>query len=176
MTLRLLFAAAALALSAAQSPSGPATAWRAGDNYAIHFDTRGASGTIRGLRGTIAFDANNLPAATFAVRVDVNTLDTGNGLKNHHAKAEGFFDAEHYPLIKFASRKVVKTATGFTSTGELTIKDVTKPLTIPFTFEQTGGAGTFKGRFSVNREDFNLHKWGVGEIVDLELTIPVKKG
>lgn len=105
----------------------------------------------------------------------MTTLDTGNGLKNHHAKAEGFFDAAHYPFIKFTSSKIVKTAAGFTSTGELTIKDITKPLTIPFTFEQTGGAGTFKGHFSVSREDFNLHKWGVGEVVDLELVIPVRK-
>jgi len=154
----------------------PAPQWRVQpDAYSIKFDTRGASGTIRGLKGSIAFDAANLPASSFAVSVDVNTLDTGNGLKNRHAKAEGFFDAAHYPLIQYTSSKVEKTAKGFTSTGQLKIKGVSKPVVIPFTFEQNGGTGTFKGHFQVNREDFNLHKFGVGEIVDLELVVPVKK-
>lgn len=124
----------------------------------------------------MAFDAASLPASTFAVSVDMNTLDTGNSLKNHHTKADDCFDVAHYPLIKFISGKVEKTAAGFTSTGLLTIKDVSKPIVIPFTFEPAGAdAGTFKGRFRVNREDYHLKKWGVGGVMELDLVIPVKK-
>jgi polyisoprenoid-binding protein YceI len=154
-----------------------ATQWQVkADAYSITFDTRGASGVIKGLKGTVAFDQHNLPAAAFAVSVDVNTLDTGNSLKNRHAKAESFFDAARYPRIQFTSSKVEKTATGFTSTGQLQIKDVRRQVTIPFTFEPAGSeAGTFKGHFSINREDFHLNKWGVGEIVELALVVPVQK-
>ena len=155
-----------------------ATQWQIKpDAYAIRFDTRGATGTIKGLKGTVTFDQQNLPASNFAVSVDVNTLDTGNSLKNRHAKADSFFDVAHYSTIQFASSKVEKTATGFTSTGQLTIKDVRQPVVIPFTFELSAGgeAGTFRGHFSINREDYHLDKWGVGEIVELELVVPVKK-
>jgi len=154
-----------------------ATQWQVRpDAYVIKFDTRGASGTIKGLKGSVAFDQHNLPASAFAVSVDVHTLDTGNSLKNRHAKADSFFDVAHYPRIQFTSSKVEKTAAGFTSTGQLTIKDVSRPVVIPFTFEPGAGeTGTFKGHFSINREDFNLHKWGVGEIVELEVVVPVKK-
>lgn len=172
-----------VALGAAFAGVGSAVAFAAATQwqvkpaaYSITFDTRGASGVIKGLKGTVAFDEHNLPASGFAVSVDVNTLDTGNSLKNRHAKADGFFDVAHYPLIRFTSGKVEKTATGFTSTGLLQLKDVSRPVTIPFTFEPAAGeAGTFKGHFSINREDFHLHKWGVGEIVELELVVPVKK-
>ncbi|MFD1470779.1 YceI family protein [Hymenobacter caeli] len=177
MTRKTLLVAVATAFASSAFAFAAATQWQVKDeSYAIKFDTRGASGTIKGLKGTVAFDAAELPASTFAVSVDVNTLDTGNSLKNHHAKADDFFDVAHYPLIKFASGKVEKTATGFTSTGLLTIKDVSKPVVIPFTFDPAGaGAGTFKGHFSVNREDYHLKKWGVGEVVELDLVIPVRK-
>ena len=177
MTRKILAAALATTLIGSAFTFEAATQWQVKqDAYTIKFDTRGASGVIKGLKGTIMFDAANLPASSFAVSVDVNTLDTGNSLKNRHAKDDGFFDVAHYPLIQYTSSKVDKTATGFTSTGQLKIKGVSKPVVIPFTFEKTGGeAGTFKGHFNINREDFNLNKWGVGEVVELELVIPVKK-
>lgn len=153
-----------------------AISWKVNDEkYAIKFDTKGASGVIQGLKGTILFDEANAAASSFDVTVDVNTINTGNGMKNKHAKGTDFLDAEHFPVISFTSEKIEKAKNGYTVTGNLKIKDVTKPVTIPFTFSATESEGTFSGKFEFNREDFNLQRKGVGEIVQMELVIPVKK-
>jgi polyisoprenoid-binding protein YceI len=143
--------------------------------YAIKFDTRGATGTMTGLKGSINFDEKNLNQSGFDVSIDVNSINTGGSLKNKHALAEGFFNGEKYPLIKFQSIKIEKTASAYQVVGNLTIKQTTKNISIPFTFENYGNEGKFKGNFTINRSDYNLNKWGVGEVVKIELVIPVKK-
>lgn len=170
-----LYAAAIILVSSAFTVIN-SVSWQVNDDsYAVKFDTKAASGIIKGLKGTINFDEANLPASGFDVTVDVNTLSTGNGMKNHHAKSEGFFDAEKYPLIHFVTSKIEKTKDGYLATGKLTIKETTKDITIPFTFAGSGNEGTFKGDFDINRTDYGLIRSGVGEVVKVELDIPVKK-
>jgi polyisoprenoid-binding protein YceI len=150
--------------------------WQIKDKeYAIKFDTRGATGTITGLKGSINFDEKNLNQSAFDVSIDVNTINTGSNLKNKHALAEGFFNGGKYPTIKFQSIKIEKTASAYQVVGNLTIKETTKNISIPFAFENKGNEGNFKGNFTINRSDYNLKKWGVGEVVKIELVIPVKK-
>ena len=75
-------------------------------------------------------------------------------------KAKAFFDAEKYPLIHFVSYKIEKTTTGYVATGKLTIKETTKDVAIPFTFEGSSNEGTFKGNFEINRTDLRTcKKW-----------------
>ncbi|SEJ30071.1 YceI-like domain-containing protein [Dyadobacter koreensis] len=148
--------------------------WQIKENaYSLTFKTKGAKGSFRGLTGTIHFDTIRFAESKFDVAVDVKTIDTGIGMKNKHALAEDFFDAEHYPEIRFKSSNVVKSDTAFTVTGLLTIKDISKEISFPFTFDQTGQIGVFKGIFEINRNDFNLLKKGVGELVKVELNVPV---
>lgn len=145
------------------------------DDYAVKFKTKGASGTFKGLKGTINFDKANPEKSHFDVTVDVNTIGTGIGLKNRHAKNEDFFNAEKYPTIRFTSAKIVPSGNGFLASGTLTIKDVSKEVTIPFTFEDAGNEGVFRGGFELNRKDYNLEKNRVGEVVKVELVVPVNK-
>ncbi len=150
--------------------------WQIKDNeYAIKFDTRWASGTIKGLKGIINFDEKNLLQSGFDVSIDVNTINTGNSLKDKHAKADGFFNVEKYPIIKFKSIKIEKLNANYQVIGNLTIKETTKTITIPFSFINNGNDGNFKGNFSINRSEYNLNKMGVGETIAIELVIPVKK-
>lgn len=143
--------------------------------YSIKFNTKRASGTIGGLQGKINFDPKTLNASAFDVSVDLATLDMGLGLKTKHAKEEGFFDAEKYPKIYFKSNEIVKSGDNFTANGTLTIKDVSKQVSIPFSFLEANGQATFKGNFQINRLDYNLNRKGVGELVDIEMLIPVTK-
>jgi polyisoprenoid-binding protein YceI len=150
--------------------------WQIKDKeYSIKFDTKMVSGTLTGLKGSIKFDENNLPASGFDVSVDVNTINTGNGMRNKHARAEGFFNAEKFPKIMFKSSSIEKTATGYQVSGALTIKGTTKNVSIPFAFDNKGAEGNFRGNFTINRTDYNLNKMMVGKIVLIELVIPVKK-
>lgn len=145
------------------------------DDYAIKFSTKGASGTLKGLKGTIDFDRADLAKSRFDVTVDVNTISTGFWLKNRHAKAEDFLDVDKYPTIHFTSTKITPSTNGFVANGKLTIKDVTRDVTIPFTFDESGNEGVFRGDFELNRKDYNLEKKRVGEIINVELVVPVNK-
>jgi len=144
-------------------------------NYVIKFNTKKAKGTIQGLKGTINFDQNNLSESNIQVQVDVNTLDMGMGLKTKHAKADDFFHVSAYPTISFTSSKFSKSASGYVVEGDLKIKDVTKKVSIPFTFTENQNKAEFIGAFEVNRLDYNLIKKGVGEVVNIEIKLPVSK-
>src|ERR1700754_4740839 len=89
--------------------------WKISDNYAIKFDGGDPSGEFKGLKGNISFDAADLKSSKFDVSIDVATINTGNGMKNTHAKSEKWFDAEKYPTIKFKSSSITKTATGYSA-------------------------------------------------------------
>lgn len=145
------------------------------DDYTVKFSTKGASGTLKGLKGTIDFDSVNLANSKFDVTVDVNTISTGIGLKNRHAMAADFLDAEKYPTIRFASNTVTPTEKGFVANGNLTIKDVTREIAIPFTFDGSGDKGVFRGEFELNRTDYHLEKKRIGEVIAVELVVPVVK-
>lgn len=149
--------------------------WKIADGYSIKFSGSGATGIFKELKGQVVFDEHNLPAAKFDVTIPVSSINTGNGLKNTHAKGSKWFDASKYPVIHFTSSKVTKTATGYDAQGELEIHGVKKPFTIPFTFAKNGNGGTFTGNFDVNRVDFGIGEAGgrVDDVFKLQVTVPV---
>lgn len=126
--------------------------WKIAEGYSIKFDGGDPSGEFTGLKGTIQFDEKNLTASKFDMTLDVASINTGNGMKNTHAKGANWFDAEKYPTINFTSSAITKTSSGFDATGTLEMHGVKKEVTIPFTFANN----TFDGAFDVNRMDFNL--------------------
>lgn len=127
--------------------------WKIADNYSIKFDGGDPSGEFGGLKGTISFDPNDLTTSKFDATIDVATINTGNGMKNTHAKSAMWFDAEKYPTIKFTSEAITKTATGYETKGILDMHGVQKEITIPFTFNNN----TFSGSFEINRLDYNIN-------------------
>lgn len=148
--------------------------WKPAD-YSIKFSTQRANGTIGGLKGLIDFEEGNPGASRFDVTVDLSTLDMGFWLKTKHAKQENVFHADKYPVIRFKSTDITRQGAQYLTRGDLTIKGITRHVTIPFTFTGTGNEGLFSGSFELNRKDFNLERKGVGEVVKVELAIPVKK-
>ena len=148
----------------------------------IEFSVKGPLGTVHGaftgLKATIQFDVKNPGAGSISASIDANTVSTGIGMRNHHLKSEEqFLNTDKYPLISFHSRKIEKTGSGYTASGDLTIKGVTKPVRIPFTFTPGGNSGVFKGQFGIKREDFNIGKPGgsTGDDVTISLEVPVSQ-
>ncbi|MNE63496.1 hypothetical protein D3C80_1588510 [compost metagenome] len=109
--------------------------------------------------------------------IDVNSINTGNGLQNKHAAGDEWFNAEKYPNIKFTSSSFEKTTTGYSVKGKLQVKDVTKDVTIPFTFTKSGNKGKFVATFTIDRSAYNVGKSGgdVGNNIKITATIPVTK-
>ncbi len=126
--------------------------WKIAEGYSVKFDGGDPSGEFTGLKGTIQFDEKNLAASKFEVSIDVASINTGNGMKNTHAKGATWFDVEKYPTINFVSSAISKTAAGFEAKGTLEMHGVKKDFTMPFTFT----SNTFASAFDVYRSDFNL--------------------
>ncbi len=109
-------------------------------------------GEFKGLKGTINWDAANPANSSFNVSVDVNTINTGIELRDNDLKKESYFNATKYPTINFISTAVSSGSV----TGNLTIKGVTKQITIPFTATSSENGYLFEGNFSINRKDFGV--------------------
>ncbi len=150
--------------------------WKISDDYSIKFTSKDPSGVFRGLKGTINFDEANLATSSFDVSIDVSTINTGNGMKNIHAKSDKWFDAEKYPAITFVSKEITKTATGYEAKGDLQIHGVTKEFVMPFTFAKSAIGGTFTSGFDINRMDYNINTAEPNhgaQVVHVDISVPV---
>lgn len=120
-------------------------------------------GTFDSFTGT-ATTGTGLEGASVSVDIDAASINTRNSDRDAHVKSADFFDVENFPKITFASTSV--TAKGdddaLEITGDLTIKGVTKSVTIEFEFEgevvDSFGAtrAGFEGSTEINRTDFGL--------------------
>ena len=97
------------------------------------------------------------------VDIDVASVDTRNADRDGHLKSGDFFDVEKFPTMSFKSTSVAVTDSSTVEiTGDLTIKSVTKSVTIPFEFtgEAVDPFGNtrigFEGKTEVNRREFDL--------------------
>ena len=116
------------------------------------------TGKFSGMQGTIRFDPNNLPASSFDVSVDANSVFTDIDSRDNHLRKAEYFDVKNFPRIKFVSTKVTpsnKAGTLFMF-GKLTIKSTTKEVSFPFTADQKSNGYNFKGEFKLNRRDFGV--------------------
>ncbi|MCU0429965.1 MAG: YceI family protein [Cytophagaceae bacterium] len=143
------------------------------DAYSVKFTSSKFEGNFKGLQSELNFDENNLAASTIVATIETKTVNTGNGMRNKHAM-QGL-DATTFPTVKFASTSITKTDNGYEATGNLTIKDVTKAIKIPFTFTKNAEGGVFAGTFSVKPAEYKVTKSGTPEVLDFQLTIPVVK-
>jgi len=151
--------------------------WKIANGYSVKFTSPDPSGAFTSVKGDISFDANDLSSSKFNITIDVNSIATGNGMKNTKAKNETWFNADKYPTITFVSSKVTKTANGYEAAGTLTMHGVSKQITIPFIFANN----TFTGSFSVNRMDYgvgndegmNAH---ASNDLKIDVSVPVTKG
>jgi polyisoprenoid-binding protein YceI len=114
-------------------------------------------GTLSGLQAKVHFDPANLDAGTLEASVDVNTLNTNNSSRDEHLKSEDFFDLAHYARITLKSVSFKhKSGNNFTGLFNLTIKDKTKQMEIPFTYQDKGNTIVLNGNFKLNRLDFGV--------------------
>jgi polyisoprenoid-binding protein YceI len=150
-------------------------------NAKVSFTVEGPFGTVHGsftgLEANINFNEKNLSGSSIAANIDAKTVSTGVSLRNSDLRnKEIWLNTDKFPRISFKSNKIEKSAGGFKVSGDLTIKGITKPVDIPFTFTNKESSGIFSGQFTIKREDYNIGKPGgsVGEIITIILTVPVK--
>ena len=134
-------------------------------------------GKIPGIQGEIKFSEDDLAGSKFNATLEPATLNTGNGKRDRHLKSADFLDVEKFPKIKFTSKKIEKSGDGYAVTGDLTIKDVTKEITFPFTFANHGNRGVFKGSFAINRREYNVGGKTklAGDNINIDITTVAEK-
>ncbi|WP_044632914.1 YceI family protein [Neotamlana sedimentorum] len=125
-------------------------------------------GTFNDFTGMVSFSPKDLNNSFFNVCISAKSINTENEKRDKHLRKEDFFYTEKYTNICFKSSKIKKTTNGYTAFGELNIKDVTKEVSIPFTFINN----TFNGSLTLNRNDYNVGPnsgFMVGKEVDVEI-------
>jgi polyisoprenoid-binding protein YceI len=119
-------------------------------------------GQFGAFEGTAHIDEKDPAASKVDLTIQVASVETGSADRDGHLKSGDFFDVETYPTITFVSTDVKRDGNDWAITGDLTIKDVTKSVTIDF--EQTGSAQDpfgnvrvgFEGETTINRKDWGL--------------------
>lgn len=120
-------------------------------------------GRFKDFEGYIDFDPANPTAASGEISIKVASIDTREEGRNNHLRSADFFDVEKHPEIHFTSTSVQPVSdTEFKVTGDLTIRDVTKPITFnvelagiitdPYGKTRAGLSATG----SINRFDYGL--------------------
>ena len=119
-------------------------------------------GQFEAFSGTAHVDTTEPGNSRVELTIKTGSVLTGNTDRDGHLRSADFFDAEANPEITFVSTDVSRDGAEWTITGDLTIKGVTKSVTIPF--EETGTAQDpfgnvrvgFEGAVTVNRKDWGL--------------------
>jgi len=116
--------------------------------------------------GSITIAPNPLDSSVEAT-INVAAVDSGDTARNEHLRSSDFFDAEDHPTATFRSTKVEDAGDGtYRLIGDLTIKDVTRPVTLELEYLGTISSpwGDQRAGFSasteVNRKDWGL-EWNV---------------
>ncbi len=150
------------------------TSWKIKeDSYSVKFVSDKFEGVFKGLKSEIQFDESNLNTTVIKASIDAKSVNTGNGMRNKHAQ-QGL-GAEQYGIIRFESTKVEKKGNGFEAIGNLTIKDVTKQIRLPFTFSKSNDGGVFEGKFNVIPAEYHVEKSGTPQQLEIVLHIPVTR-
>ncbi|WP_042351632.1 YceI family protein [Bacillus massiliigorillae] len=128
-----------------------------------HMMVSKVKGTFEGYSAEVeATNLADLTTANIAFTFDVASINTKSEDRDNHLKSADFFDTEKYPEIKFQSTTITGAGSDFEVTGNLTVKDVTKPVTFEVTYN---GKGTnpwgvevygFEAETKINREEFGL--------------------
>jgi polyisoprenoid-binding protein YceI len=138
------------------------------------------TGSFKTFEGSLETETDDFTDAKISFSLDVDSIDTNQPQRDGHLKSPEFFDAEAFPKISFTSTSFTKDGDDYTLEGDLTIKDVTKPVTL--TVEHGGIASDFYGNTKagfeitgkINRKDFGLTWDGVTEAGSVVLGSDIK--
>lgn len=122
-------------------------------------------GQFSDFEGTVELDTDDPSASSVSVAIEAASIDTGVADRDEHLRSGDFFDVEEYPQLTFESTRVsgpIEEGGDFEIVGDLTIRGVTREVTLEATFDGTGTdpwGGTragFGATTRIDRRDFDL--------------------
>lgn len=192
-SIKLFFILFSFIFLTGQNVQGEPTKWKIDPIHTnFYFAVDHTYAIVRGyfedIAGTFLFDEKNLKESKIAFQIKAKSINTNERKRNNHLRTDEFLDVKKYPLIRFES-KSIKHDKGnqYLVEGDLTIKDVTKTLTIPLTYlgmkqnplEPKEMVAGFESHLTLNRLDYHVgtgkyYEMGVvGKDVDILVTIEV---
>ncbi|NAS13644.1 YceI family protein [Poritiphilus flavus] len=121
-------------------------------DISFEFLAKGVDGTLDGFTSDSKVYADDLPGSVFKGSVKVTTLKTGNFLRDWSLKGRKYFDEDNFPEISFKSNQITVSGNDYKVNGTLTMKGISKPLTIAF--RKQGDLLT--GTATLNTVDFGI--------------------
>jgi polyisoprenoid-binding protein YceI len=168
---KFLVLAGLAAMLAAPSAFAATTTWNLDPFHsnaqfvARHLGISNVQGEFTKISGTVMLDDTDITKSTVDVTIDATSVDTRVSRRDDDLKSEGFLNAAQYPTITFKSTKIEKAGEGkLKVTGDLTIKGVTKPVTLdvdgptPTITAMGGQRRGFSATTTINRNDFGVSK------------------
>jgi polyisoprenoid-binding protein YceI len=148
-----------------------------------HFMLTKVRGRFTGVSGAIVL-ADDLTESTLEVDIDMRSVTSGDQTRDDHLRSADFFDVENHPTATLRSTSVTRTGSAGTVTGDLTIKGVTKPVTLEVEYlghvrDPWGGdRAVFSAHGTLDREDWGL-TWNMildngGLVVSKEIRLEVE--
>jgi polyisoprenoid-binding protein YceI len=143
------------------------------------------NGSFSDFTGNMSYDPANPSNTHMDLTVYTESVDMHNAENTQMMKSSDFFDVDHFPTMHFVSASTMTAPDGKISmTGDMTIRGVTKRMTIPVTMRRESGDAShsgaiFESNFQIDRTEFGLNgvpKWGgfkvsVSKKVDIHIAI-----
>jgi len=185
MRIRLSAIALVAALAAAPAVAAPVTYQLDPTHTNVlaqwsHFGFSNPFANFGDVQGTLVYDAANVAASRVEVTLPLSGLTGFSGKFDEHLRSADFFDAAKYPTATFRSTRVEAAGEGkLKVTGDLTIKDITRPVVLDVTLNKSGEhpmlkvpAIGFDATATIRRSDFGVGAYvpHVGDEVVLRIT------
>ncbi|KPL07905.1 protein yceI precursor [bacterium SM23_57] len=171
MIRKLFLAVFALILLVAEE--SVASSWALDDAHSSigfkvkHLMVANVHGEFKDFDVTVDYNEDDISKSKVQVNINVASIDTENEKRDTHLKSADFFDVANFPTMTFVSKRIMKSGDSYKMTGDLTIRGVTKEVTLnvdeltppvkdPWGGTRMGASATG----TINRTDFGL-KWNV---------------
>lgn len=127
-----------------------------------HLAVTNVRGKFNDFDGEILLDQKDIRKSSVRVRIDAKSIDTENERRDNHLRSGDFLEAEKFPNLTFVSKRIEKKGKQLIAHGDLTIRDVTRAVSIPFTVSGPVNVGRgqkklgVEGSLTINRFDYGL--------------------
>jgi polyisoprenoid-binding protein YceI len=115
-----------------------------------------ADGAFRRFAGEIRMEDGRPETASGRIVVEVASIDTGIGMRDRHLRSDDFLDAERHPQATFVVSAVRPEGRRVVVSGELTIRGVARPVSVPVFVAVSPGAIRITGELTLNRREFGV--------------------
>lgn len=161
--------------------TGPAIAaqWRMDPaasrlGFQATYEGAAAPGTFKQFDTKLRFDPTHPTGNELRVVVKMASADMGGAEMNDGVREPEWFDPKQFPEAEFISTDIQQTAPGrYAAKGTLKLKGTQQPVTVPFTWKESGKNADMAGELVLNRTAFNVGtgEWKTGNVIGLDVKV-----